>query len=603
MLGPARVLVHGAPVVHLLDVEGALIVVRGDVPVLVPGGVHEGIHGVRLPLGLPTAPGAPGPTEPLVVLQGGLSRGHEVHVLGQQDRQVLVRHGHRPAPVAVHDGDGGTPVPLPADEPVPQAVVHRPPAPAGLLQPRDHLRDPLRDGRVVEGAGVHHAARALVRGLQGFREGLSRRLDHHGHGQPVLAGELEVPLVVGRHSHDGAGAVSHEDVVCDPDGDPLPVHGVGGVTPEEHPRLLPLRAQAIDLALPAGLVGVRLHLRLAAGFRQDRDQGVFGGQDHEGGAPQGVGPGGEHHQGVFGTVRRVGAEGHLRPLAAADPVALHGDDALRPLDPREVQELVRVLGDAEEPLLEVLLDHRGLAPFAPAVLTHHLFPGQGGVAVRAPVHGRQRPVRQPRLVELQEEPLVPLVVLGLAGHDLPGPVEHGPHGPQLAPHALDVPQGPPLRVDLVLDGRVLRGQAEGVEPDGEQHVVAPHAPVPGGRVAGGHGVPVADVQVPAGVRVHGEEVELRPVAAVRGAVQSVPLPPRLPLGLCGLRVVPPVHASRPLLTPPTASAPTAPARVSATRAGPAPARSPRRRTPSGPAPSPAPAGPGPRAPGPRTARA
>ena len=49
-------------------------------------------------------------------------------------------------------------------------------------------------------------------------------------------------------------------------------------------------------------------------------------------------------------------------------------------------------------------------------------------------------------------------------------------------------------VDVVLDGVVLGGQAEGVEPDGEQDVVALHALFAGDDVHGGEGPGMAHVQ-------------------------------------------------------------------------------------------------------------
>jgi hypothetical protein len=55
------------------------------------------------------------------------------------------------------------------------------------------------------------------------------RLDDDLNRQRVLARELEVALVVGRHGHDRAGAVAAEHVVGDEDRDPLAVDRVDGV--------------------------------------------------------------------------------------------------------------------------------------------------------------------------------------------------------------------------------------------------------------------------------------------------------------------------------------------------------------------------------------
>ena len=113
----------------------------------------------------------------------------------------------------------------------------------------------------------------------------------------------------------------------------------------------------------------------------------------EGGAEQRVRPGGEHR--VVGA-QRVAVKGHLGALRAADPVALHGLHVGRPDDAVEVLEQpVRVLGDAEEPLLELARLHGGAAALAAAV--DHLLVGEHGLVLRAPVHRRLAPVGQPAL--------------------------------------------------------------------------------------------------------------------------------------------------------------------------------------------------------------
>ncbi len=78
-------------------------------------------------------------------------------------------------------------------------------------------------------------------------------------------------------------------------------------------------------------------------------------------------------------------------MALADPVPLHYLDALWPLDTVEaLQELLCVVGDPEEPLLEVPPGDDALAALAPAL--HHLFVGEHRLAVGAPIGGRLGPV-------------------------------------------------------------------------------------------------------------------------------------------------------------------------------------------------------------------
>ena len=139
--------------------------------------------------------------------------------------------------------------------------------------------------------------------------------------------------------------------------------------------------------------------------------------------------------------------------------------------------------------------------------------------------------------QLEEKPLSPLVVIGQRGHDLPVPVVHRADALQLPAHVLDIPHGPQMGVNAVLDGCVLGGEPEGVETHGVEDVVALHALETGVDVRGGHSVPVADVQVPGGVREHGQLIPLGLVGVFLHAVQPVLDPPLLPLGLYFRRVV------------------------------------------------------------------
>ncbi len=62
----------------------------------------------------------------------------------------------------------------------------------------------------------------------------------------------------------------------------------------------------------------------------------------------------------------------------------------------------------------------------------------------------------------------------------------------------DVLLGDDGRMDVVLDGVVLRGQAEGVKADGEQHVIALHPLLAADDIHRREGAGMADVQALAG---------------------------------------------------------------------------------------------------------
>src|SRR5438309_1756193 len=90
-------------------------------------------------------------------------------------------------------------------------------------------------------------------------------------------------------------------------------------------------------------------------------------------------------------------------------------------------------------------------------------------------------VHQPPLEHAQEEPLVPLVVLGIAGGDLGRPVDRDPERDHVLLEAGDVLRSADRGVHPFLDGGVLRRQAERVPAEGMQDVEAALA-----RIAGEH---------------------------------------------------------------------------------------------------------------------
>ena len=317
---------------------------------------------------------------------------------------------------------------------------------------------------------------------------------------------------------------------------------VDGVGAEGDAGLFSLGGEPINFCLAAGLLNVCLDG--AALFRSGEalDEGVFRRKDHECDAVDGVDAGGEGAKLLLFQAAVGDVEGDFDAFAAADPVALHGEDLLGPVDEAaEVQEFVGVLGYAEEPLLEGATGDEGVAAFAGAV--DHLLVGEDGVAGGAPNYGGFAAVDEAMFVKLEEEPLVPAVVFRQAGDYFAIPIVDGAHGAELSAHVFDVTHGPGVGVDAVADGGVFGGEAEGVEAHGVEDVEALHSAEAGVAVGRGHDVPVADVEVAGGVGVHGKLVPLGAGVVVGGVVNAVPLPTLLPLVVDFLGGVSNVNAS------------------------------------------------------------
>ncbi len=334
--------------------------------------------------------------------------------------------------------------------------------------------------------------------------------------------------------HDRAGAVLHQDVVGDVDGQPLPVDGICRVVPREHARLL-LFGRAVLAAAGRGALHVLAHFI----GRDPLDQRVLRCEHEERGAEERVGSGCEDGD---VDVELLDPEHDLGTLRTADPVAL---DRLRPLWPVAplgqviAEQLVGVRGDLEEPLLHhSRLDQRAAAVAAPV---DDVLVGDHGLVVRAPVDRRSRPVGEAALEELQEQPLRPAVVLDLVRGDLALPVDRPSQPAHLDPDGGDVALGDLARVPALGDGGVLGRQAERVEAHRAQDPQAVPAAEVRGDVAHRVVEDVPHVQRSRRVRQH---LELVPVRLVRrvgrriGRLEDVVrLPDLLPLGFDRLRVV------------------------------------------------------------------
>ena len=237
-------------------------------------------------------------------------------------------------------------------------------------------------------------------------------------------------------------------------------------------------------------------------------QRVFGGHGDVGGAHQGVRAGRVDLQLAFhADAGDVVVEHDVGTEALADPVALHGLDLLGPAFQlvQAAQQLFGVSGDLEVVHRDfALLDQRARAP---ATAVDDLLVGQHGLVDRVPVDGAVLAVDHALLEQAGEQPLLPAVVVRLAGGDFAGPVDGQAQRFQLGLHVVDVLVGPLGRRDLVLHGGVLGRHAEGVPAHGLQHVLALHALVAGDHVTDGVVAHVAHVQLAARVGEHRQAIE------------------------------------------------------------------------------------------------
>ena len=276
-------------------------------------------------------------------------------------------------------------------------------------------RPPSGAGRPSNSAGVDEHLALRVLDVRDALVDLAVRRPHDLADREVeRRREVEVALVVRGHGHDRARPVVGEHVVGDVHGQPLAVHGVDRVQAGEDAGLLG-RRRALRGLLRGGATNV-----VADVVRVDsRDELVLGREHEERRAVQRVRPRREDGDVL---VELLDAEEDLRALRTADPVALAGLDRLGPVDRVEVvEQRLRVVGDAEEPLLhEARLDLARRS--ARSGRRQHLLVREHRLVVGAPLDRCGLPVGEPALVELQELPLLPAVVLGLVRRERARPV-------------------------------------------------------------------------------------------------------------------------------------------------------------------------------------
>ena len=154
-----------------------------------------------------------------------------------------------------------------------------------------------------------------------------RGFDHRFDRQFVIVGKLEVALIMGRHRHYRAFAVTHQHIVGDPQRQLLAGERVGDAESRRHTFLL----LGGDLRLGGSTLLALLDegRQFWIALRRMQRQRMLGGNGHIGSAHQGVGPGGEDPQGTAAVDRVREADAHT--VGFADPVALHGAHLLRPV--------------------------------------------------------------------------------------------------------------------------------------------------------------------------------------------------------------------------------------------------------------------------------
>ena len=317
-----------------------------------------------------------------------------------------------------------------------------------------------------------------------------------------------------RNAHDGARTVIYQDVVGNPDRHSLVIQGIDSVSAGKHAFFFGLVRHAFNVVHILHARNKRTKFRfIFPSLNQFLYIGVFWSQHDVRDAENRIDTGREHGNGLA-DFRDF--KGEFRPFAAANPVFLHRLNPFRPAgqELQIIEKAISIVGDFEEPLLQILFDDRRIT--APAQTVDNLFVGQYGIALFAPVYLGFLAVCQAPLVQQLENPLRPFIIFFMTRSYFAVPVIGKAESLLLTRHVFNIAERPVCRRRTVLNSRVFSRHAERVVAHGMQNVVAVHAAVAGDDVADGVVADMPHVEVARRIRKHFQYV-IRRLAVIVGA--------------------------------------------------------------------------------------
>ncbi len=490
----------------------AFVVLRVQVPQVIPATARPLRHGVRLALG------PIGQVHP--VLRTRQRRlpvrcWFIVFELGRHDRQR--RFSQRLVSCTAigtrfpQHREGLAPIPLPAEKPIAELKIHRLVAQPFCFQPSRHSPLCLGGRQPVERQlgvfGVHRYA--IIHKPAPFHA--FWRLHYLQDGEAEFPGECKIARVVPRHRHNCARAIADQHIICDPNGDLLARDWVDRVSARENSCLLLRQFGPFQIGLLADFRSVCLNLAALFGHGDDIHQPMLGCQHHVSRPEQCVRTRGEDPDFLRLTCH---LEIHLGPFAAADPIPLHFLQRIAPVDGIQIlQQPLRVRGDAQHPLPHGPSHYGKAANLALSI--HDLFVGEHRAELFAPPNWRfahiSQPVRvavirspclegrirradlwlqfgrvgecrnvlgllrlgvKPRIVDLQENPLRPSEILRVRRVYLTRPIVAEAECLNLPLEGGDVGLGGLARMLAGFDRVLLRRQPKSIPSHWVEHVVA-----------------------------------------------------------------------------------------------------------------------------------
>ena len=467
----ADVLIHVHPVVRLFLVKRFLGIVGIAISQEIPGRIYKGIHGIEFANRLLATAWAGSLSKGLGSLQWRISLAGELHIGRKLYRKILFLLRNPSALFTINHRNRAAPITLARNQPISQLVVHLSFAQSVRFQILGNLFNRFLVVHSGVLSGVNHGAFRN----ESFCEVIDvdfRILAVHNRNdvQVKFLRKLKVALVVRRNRHDGTGSVIHHNVIGDENRNPLSVYRVDSIASGEYAGLLLCQRSSLDFGLVLAFFLICFHcsfiFRTVGEFRY---KWMFRRQNHVGYAEQRVRTSGINLK-LLAEVLNL--KGHLRTGGTANPVLLHQLYLFRPARHfvQILQQAIRIIGNLQIPLGQALLCNRRVATLTAAV--YDLLVRQYGLTAWTPVHRIVLLVCQSLVVELNENPLHPLVIFFLTGSNLSIPVVAEAQALQLTVHFRNVAVRPNCRVNIIFNGRVFCRQSKGVPSHRMQNIVS-----------------------------------------------------------------------------------------------------------------------------------
>ncbi|EJX03854.1 hypothetical protein EVA_08040 [gut metagenome] len=288
----ADVLIHRHPVVIAFVDHGRIAVMRA-IALEVPGAVDEGIHRIGFTLGIAAALRT-FHFEEGFALRERIAGTVRNQVFGENDREIFFRHRNGTAAWAVDHRDRRTPVALTGHTPVAKTEFDFFLSQTATLQFGSDGVNRFMNIEAVKLSGIDQMrvkgfiAVPVLPGVVGI--GFSFNSHDLLDGKTELFGKGKIAFVMSGHSHDSAFAVTHQDVIGNPDFNVSARNRVLDVKAGG----LPLLFHRGNVRFGNGTLGTFFDkgLEIRTVFRQIRGQRMFGGDGHKRNPHQGIGAGG-----------------------------------------------------------------------------------------------------------------------------------------------------------------------------------------------------------------------------------------------------------------------------------------------------------------------